>query len=155
MNSKKPHRPIKGAESYKSTENDDDLEITKAKLLSFSSCPEEFKLFIEEISLEKLVYWKLFHLFEKFDEDLPNDVLKIILDHVEKPLFVLVLKKTKGNQSKAAEVIGCNRNTLHRKLKKFSIAPSDLRKALKSSVNPDRAPSFNSILEKISREVRQ
>jgi two-component system nitrogen regulation response regulator GlnG len=99
-------------------------------------------MFIEETSLENLVYWKLFNLFEKLEEDSPSNTLRTVLAHVERPLFALVLKKTKGNQSKAAEVLGCNRNTLHRKLKEFAIEPRDLRKAMRiaSSFNQNRQP---------------
>ena len=107
-------------------------------------------MFIEETSLEKLVYWKLFNLFEKFDEDSPNDILKTVLAHVERPLFALVLKKTKGNQSKAADVLGCNRNTLHRKLKEFSIEPRDLRRALRSSDHSTQRNTFAAKSEEVS-----
>ena len=98
---------------------------------------------------------KLYNLFEKFDEDSPNDILKTVLAHVERPLFALVLKKTKGNQSKAADVLGCNRNTLHRKLKEFSIEPRDLRRALRSPESTSQRNSFNSRLEDVSLEARQ
>jgi two-component system nitrogen regulation response regulator GlnG len=107
-------------------------------------------MFIEETSLEKLVYWKLYNLFEKFDEDSPNDILKTVLAHVERPLFALVLKKTKGNQSKASDVLGCNRNTLHRKLKEFSIEPRDLRRALRSSDTTSQRNSFSTKSEEVS-----
>lgn len=108
-----------------------DAVTLAAHQIHIPPCPEEFQAFIEDTSLERLVYWKLQGLFDKFDEEPPNNILKTVLAHVERPLFALVLKKTKGNQSKAAEVLGCNRNTLHRKLKGFAIAPRDLRKALK------------------------
>ena len=102
-----------------------------AQQINLPPCPEELRAVIEDTSLERLVYWKLQGLFDKFDEEPPHNILKTVLAHVERPLFALVLKKTKGNQSKAAEVLGCNRNTLHRKLKGFAIQPRDLRRALK------------------------
>ena len=40
---------------------------------------------------------------------------------MEKPLFEIVLKKTKGNRSKAAEILGINRNTLHVKIEEYGI----------------------------------
>ncbi|WP_211363240.1 helix-turn-helix domain-containing protein [Fluviispira multicolorata] len=155
MNSENLNRTIEGATVQGPTDDSDNAAITNEKLLSFSSCPEEFKLFIEDTSLEKLVYWKLHNLFEKFDEDSPNDILKTVLAHVERPLFALVLKKTKGNQSKAADVLGCNRNTLHRKLKEFSIEPRDLRRALRNSERSAAKATFNSRLEENSAEARQ
>ena len=115
--------------------------------LNLPNCPDQYASFIEDTSLERLVYWKLKGLFEKFDEDTPDDILKLILSHVERPLFALVLRKTKGNQSRAAEMLGCNRNTLHRKLKGFAIQPRDLRRALKIK---DRRPAVDA-----SHEVSQ
>jgi Fis family transcriptional regulator len=40
----------------------------------------------------------------------------MILRVVEKPLLDVVLKQAEGNQSRAAEWLGINRNTLRRKL---------------------------------------
>ncbi len=39
----------------------------------------------------------------------------------EKPLFEIVLKHTEGNRSKASEILGINRNTLHTKLNEYNI----------------------------------
>jgi Fis family transcriptional regulator len=40
----------------------------------------------------------------------------MILAAVEKPMLEVVMKHANGNQSKAAEWLGINRNTLRRKL---------------------------------------
>lgn len=123
-------RPIQGATAEGPAVPVDSLSLA-VQSINLPPCPEEYARFIEDTSLERLVYWKLQGLFEKFDEEPPKNILKTVLAHVERPLFALVLRKTKGNQSKAAEVLGCNRNTLHRKLKGFAIQPRDLRRALK------------------------
>ncbi len=39
----------------------------------------------------------------------------------EKPLFEIVLEHTEGNRSKASEILGINRNTLHTKLNEYDI----------------------------------
>lgn len=46
----------------------------------------------------------------------PAAMYEMILNVVEKPLFDVVMKHAEGNQSRAAEWLGINRNTLRRKL---------------------------------------
>jgi Fis family transcriptional regulator, factor for inversion stimulation protein len=57
---------------------------------------------------------------EQYFKDLrgadPHGVHDLILQAVEKPMLEVVLKHAGGNQSKAAEWLGINRNTLRRKL---------------------------------------
>ncbi len=45
----------------------------------------------------------------------------VIRSIFEKPLFEIVLEHTDGNRSKASEILGINRNTLHTKLNEYSI----------------------------------
>ena len=44
-----------------------------------------------------------------------------IRETYEKPLFEIVLQHTEGNRSKASEILGINRNTLHTKLNEYGI----------------------------------
>ena len=46
----------------------------------------------------------------------PGDLHEMFLGAAEKPLLEVVLRHAEGNQSKAAEWLGINRNTLRRKL---------------------------------------
>ncbi|MEO7245803.1 MAG: Fis family transcriptional regulator [Rubrivivax sp.] len=46
----------------------------------------------------------------------PRSVHQMVLEAVEKPLLEVVLQHAGGNQSRAAEWLGINRNTLRRKL---------------------------------------
>jgi Fis family transcriptional regulator len=46
----------------------------------------------------------------------PDGVHGMILAAVEKPMLDVVMQQADGNQSKAAEWLGINRNTLRRKL---------------------------------------
>lgn len=46
----------------------------------------------------------------------PTAVYEMILRVVERPLFEVVMERAEGNQSRAAEWLGINRNTLRRKL---------------------------------------
>ncbi len=45
-----------------------------------------------------------------------------VVREVERPLITLTLEATRGNQIKAAEVLGLNRNTLRKKIRELSIA---------------------------------
>jgi Fis family transcriptional regulator len=57
---------------------------------------------------------------EQYFKDLkgaePHSLHDMILAAAEKPLLEVVMKHADGNQSKAAEWLGVNRNTLRRKL---------------------------------------
>jgi Fis family transcriptional regulator len=46
----------------------------------------------------------------------PAELHELFLGAAEKPLLEVVLRHAEGNQSKAAEWLGINRNTLRRKL---------------------------------------
>ena len=46
----------------------------------------------------------------------PNALHELFLGAAERPLLEVVLRHADGNQSKAAEWLGINRNTLRRKL---------------------------------------
>jgi Fis family transcriptional regulator len=46
----------------------------------------------------------------------PASMHDMIMNVVEKPLLDVVMKHAEGNQSRAAEWLGINRNTLRRKL---------------------------------------
>ena len=46
----------------------------------------------------------------------PHSMHEMIMNTVEKPLLDVVLRHADGNQSRAAEWLGINRNTLRRKL---------------------------------------
>ncbi|MFA4842903.1 MAG: helix-turn-helix domain-containing protein [Candidatus Omnitrophota bacterium] len=52
-----------------------------------------------------------------------GSLYKNILMEFEKPLIAWSLKRTWGNQVKAAKLLGLNRNTLHTKIRKLGIIP--------------------------------
>jgi len=139
-------RVIEGASASENA-SDIDSSVGLLEQLNMPPCPEHLRTLVEETSLEQLVFWKLQGLFERLDDELPANILKTVLSHVERPLFALVLKKTRGNQSKAADVLGCNRNTLHRKLKGFSIQPRDVRKVLKTRNRRSIADLLNELAD--------
>jgi Fis family transcriptional regulator, factor for inversion stimulation protein len=52
----------------------------------------------------------------------PGDLYQLVIGEVERPLLKAVLSYTKGNQSRAAEILGINRGTLRKKLKCYDLA---------------------------------
>jgi two-component system nitrogen regulation response regulator GlnG len=60
--------------------------------------------------------------FSAHGEGLPSPGLyERVLKEVERPLITLTLQATRGNQIKAADVLGLNRNTLRKKIRELNI----------------------------------
>lgn len=51
-----------------------------------------------------------------------NDLYELVLSELEKPLLEEVMKYTRGNQTRAANLMGINRGTLRKKLKKYGMS---------------------------------
>jgi Fis family transcriptional regulator len=49
--------------------------------------------------------------FNDLDGDEPTAIYEMVINTVEKPLLLYIMNKTEGNQSKAAKMLGLNRNT--------------------------------------------
>ena len=64
---------------------------------------------------------------EQYFKDLrgaePDALHDLFLGAAEKPLLDVVMRHAEGNQSKAAEWLGINRNTLRRKLQVHKLIP--------------------------------
>ncbi|MBB5018011.1 Fis family transcriptional regulator [Chitinivorax tropicus] len=60
--------------------------------------------------------------FRDLDGEAPSAIYDMVLACVEKPLLEVVLSHAQGNQTKAAELLGINRNTLRKKLKEYDLA---------------------------------
>jgi Fis family transcriptional regulator, factor for inversion stimulation protein len=54
--------------------------------------------------------------FRDLGGETPHSMYDMLIRLAEKPLLEVVMKHSDGNQSKAAEWLGINRNTLRRKL---------------------------------------
>lgn len=59
--------------------------------------------------------------FRDLDGHAPENLYDMVLSEVERPLFDAVMRHTRGNQSKAAKILGINRSTLRKKLEQYRI----------------------------------
>jgi Fis family transcriptional regulator len=66
--------------------------------------------------IEECVRASLEQYFRDLRGTEPHSVHDMVMLAVEKPLLEVVMKHAEGNQSKAAQWLGLNRNTLRRKL---------------------------------------
>jgi len=67
-------------------------------------------------TIEECVRETLDQYFKDLHGSEPHSMHDMVIRTVEKPLLEVVMQQADGNQSKAAEWLGINRNTLRRKL---------------------------------------
>lgn len=59
--------------------------------------------------------------FAQLDGQMVTDVYDMVLQEVEAPLLEAVLRYTGNNQTQASTVLGLNRGTLRKKLKRYGL----------------------------------
>lgn len=59
--------------------------------------------------------------FTQLKDQSPNNLYDLVLAEVEVPLLEAVMEYTKGNQSRAAILLGLSRGTLRKKLKLYGM----------------------------------
>lgn len=59
--------------------------------------------------------------FAELDGETPGQVYQLVLSEVERPLLEVVMNYAEQNQTMAAKILGINRNTLKRKLKRYHL----------------------------------
>ena len=75
----------------------------------------------ENVPLSGTIKSMLEDYFNDRDGTPPADLYQMVLQEMEQPLLETVLHYTRGNQSKAAVLLGLNRGTLRKKLKQYDI----------------------------------
>ena len=60
------------------------------------------------------------YLAQLNNED-PTELYELVLSENEHPLLDMVMQYTRGNQTRAATMLGINRGTLRKKLKKYGM----------------------------------
>ena len=76
----------------------------------------------KKMSLGDSAQYHIEKYFNSLGDDLPSSGLfDWIIKEVERPLIRATMKRTLGNQIKASEILGINRNTLRKKLKELNL----------------------------------
>jgi two-component system, NtrC family, nitrogen regulation response regulator GlnG len=79
-----------------------------------------------DASLEEIIERKLIECVRGLREHASAHLYDLMIGLVEKPLLRAVLRETGGNQVRAAQILGINRNTLRKKLTEHGIDPDTL-----------------------------
>ena len=76
---------------------------------------------INESELAVCVRRELDQYFKDLDGEHPTGIYDMVLNCVEKPVLELILDRAGSNQSRAAEWLGINRNTLRKKMQQHGL----------------------------------
>ena len=112
--------------TYEWPGNEGELEIAVKRACILS---EGFVLLVEDFDLKqrrarsigKFVESKLMGFMRNIKRFEKFNLYDMVIPEVERSLILMVMKETKGNQVKAAKLLGINRNTLRSKIKKLGI----------------------------------
>ena len=76
---------------------------------------------INENEIARCVRKAVEEYFNDLDGEKPHAIYDIVIRSVEKPQIEMVVEQSGGNQTRAAELLGINRNTLRNKMKQYQI----------------------------------
>jgi Fis family transcriptional regulator, factor for inversion stimulation protein len=76
---------------------------------------------VQAQSLRGCVEQAMDNYFKHLDGQDVSDVYEMVMAEVEAPMLEIVLKYTRHNQTRAAQVLGLNRGTLRKKLKQYGL----------------------------------
>jgi len=83
--------------------------------------PVSTKVVLTQPVLSKSVEIAVENYFDTMDDQAVTDLYEMVMSEVEAPLLSCVLRHTGNNQSRTAQILGLNRGTLRKKLKKYGM----------------------------------
>ena len=83
--------------------------------------PVSTEVVLTQPVLSKSVEIAVENYFDTMDDQAVTDLYEMVLSEVEAPLLSCVLQRTGDNQSRTAQILGLNRGTLRKKLKKYGM----------------------------------
>lgn len=112
--------------AYEWPEGEKELETAVKRACILSKGPEleveDFDLkYRQARSIAKFVESRLKSFIRNINRFEEFNLYDMVIPEVEKSLILMVMRETKGNQVKAARLLGINRNTLRSKIKKLGI----------------------------------
>jgi len=75
----------------------------------------------QQQSLREAVEQAMENYFRHLDGQMVTDVYDMVLSEIEAPMLEAVMKYTRHNQTRAAQLLGLNRGTLRKKLKRYGL----------------------------------
>jgi len=94
--------------------------LQRQKILRLQRLPHN-KHMTNICKLSDAVKDSLDEYFSHLDGQPPHPIYEMVLGCVEKPMIEYILHSVGGNQSKAAEILGLNRNTLRKKMALYNL----------------------------------
>ncbi|GGB18016.1 DNA-binding transcriptional regulator Fis [Agarivorans gilvus] len=76
---------------------------------------------VKERPLRDSVEQALRNYFAQLNGEDVSELYELVLSEVEAPLLDVVMQYTRGNQTRASIMLGINRGTLRKKLKKYGM----------------------------------
>ncbi|MCS6786486.1 MAG: Fis family transcriptional regulator [Thiobacillaceae bacterium] len=76
---------------------------------------------LEDNELAACVRRELEQYLKDLDGEAATGIYDMVMRCVERPTLEVVLNHTAGNQSRAAEMLGINRNTLRKKMQQYGL----------------------------------
>lgn len=83
--------------------------------------PEPLATLVPAKPLRDHVYETLCIYFHNLGGQTPSNLYDLVQREVEPPLLEIVMQSTRGNQTKAAAILGINRGTLRKKLRQYGL----------------------------------
>lgn len=59
--------------------------------------------------------------FTDMNGEEPTELYDLVMEQIEKPLLEVVMDRSESNQTRAAKMLGINRNTLRKKLRHYGL----------------------------------
>jgi len=71
--------------------------------------------------LSNAVHNSVQHYFKELDGEEVTGIYDMVLQETERPLLQVTMQQAGGNQTRAARMLGINRNTLRKKLARYGL----------------------------------